>query len=139
MKPWDEQSFGVLAEPVFCESCKVDIDPRDKLNFCEKCSTCVDCRAKPGTVHYCGGAQRCAECSEIFKEKNRAERRLRENKVHLCECGESYMGEYGCPHCCEHEFDADEGYHCLNCGTDGSEEVMSNAYDQAKDRMKYGS
>lgn len=39
---------------------------------------------------------------------------------------------------CEHEFDPDEGYHCLNCGKDGMEEVLSSAYDRAKDLRKYG-
>lgn len=39
---------------------------------------------------------------------------------------------------CEHEFDPDEGYHCLNCGLDGSERVLSAAYDRAKDIRKYG-
>lgn len=38
---------------------------------------------------------------------------------------------------CEHDFDPDEGFHCLNCGKDGSEEVLSSAYDRAKDRRKY--
>lgn len=40
---------------------------------------------------------------------------------------------------CEHEFDPDEGFTCLNCGKDGAEEVFSRAYDRAKDRRKYGS
>lgn len=39
---------------------------------------------------------------------------------------------------CEHEFDPDEGWHCLNCGKDGTEEVKSRAYDYAKDVRKYG-
>lgn len=39
---------------------------------------------------------------------------------------------------CEHDFDPDEGFHCMNCGKDGTEEVMSRAYDRAKDFRKYG-
>lgn len=34
---------------------------------------------------------------------------------------------------CEHDFDPDEGFHCLNCGKDGTEEVMSAAIDRAQD------
>lgn len=43
-----------------------------------------------------------------------------------------------CQECCDHEFDPDEGYHCLNCGKDGAEDVLSAAYDRAKDIRKYG-
>lgn len=43
-----------------------------------------------------------------------------------------------CQACCDHEFDPGEGYHCLNCGKDGSEEVLSSAYDRAKNLRKYG-
>ena len=57
-------------------------------------------------------------------------------------CGEDFVSESNyaetCEECCDHEFDADEGYHCLNCGKDGSESVMSAAYDRAKDLAKYG-
>lgn len=53
------------------------------------------------------------------------------------ECGESYY-EHGCQECCDHEPDADEGFHCLLCGKDCSESVMSRAYDRAKDFRKYG-
>lgn len=56
----------------------------------------------------------------------------------FCEgCGEPYYG-YGCEDCCEHEPDADEGFHCLLCGKDCSEDVQSRAYDRAKDLRKYG-
>lgn len=55
------------------------------------------------------------------------------------ECGDPIaIDGYGCQECCDHEPDADEGYHCLNCGKDCSESVMSRAYDQAKDLRKYG-
>ena len=55
------------------------------------------------------------------------------------ECKENEV-VYGdiCQECCEHEFDADEGYTCLGCGLDGSEDVMAAAYDRAKDFRKYG-
>lgn len=39
---------------------------------------------------------------------------------------------------CEHEFDPDEGFHCLHCDKDGSEEVFAAAYDRLKDERKYG-
>ncbi len=39
---------------------------------------------------------------------------------------------------CEHDFDPDEGFHCLNCGKDGSEEVMSRAFDRAKSLRQDG-
>lgn len=100
---------------------------------------CQFCKINLGTVFYVLGAIRCKSCSDAFNLENRAARLKRETEIHQCECGESYAGIYGCPHCCIHDFDPGEGYHCLNCGTDGTEEVMSNAYDEAKDRMKYGS
>ena len=34
------------------------------------------------------------------------------------ECGSVFFG-YTCPKCCEHEFDWDEGYTCLDCGMQG--------------------
>lgn len=34
----------------------------------------------------------------------------------------------------ECDFDADEGYHCLNCGKDGSEEMMARAEAEADSR-----
>lgn len=37
---------------------------------------------------------------------------------------------------CQHEFDSSEGFHCLNCGKDGTEEVLSAAFDRAKDLRK---
>lgn len=41
---------------------------------------------------------------------------------------------------CEHSsgFDPDEGFMCLDCEYEGVEDVMCLAYDQAKDRRKYG-
>lgn len=47
-------------------------------------------------------------------------------------------GAYGCTECCDHEYDADEGFMCLGCGKDGTEHVMARAYDRAKDLRKYG-
>lgn len=39
---------------------------------------------------------------------------------------------------CEHsDLDTDE-FTCLECGKDLREDLMANALDQAKDRMKYG-
>lgn len=47
-------------------------------------------------------------------------------------------GPYGCTECCAHEPDPDEGYFCLQCGKDCFEDVMSSAFDRAKDLRKYG-
>ena len=61
---------------------------------------------------------------------------MKENKCDSC----GKIGVYLdiCESCCTHEFDPDEGYHCLACGKDGAEEVMSAAYDRYKDFKKYG-
>lgn len=100
---------------------------------------CVDCLVREGTVTFGLGDKRCQKCADIFHNMNYYNRVYKENKGHKCEdCGEVYCGPYACPHCCDHEPDADEGYHCLNCGTDCSEGVMSAAYDRAKDIRKYG-
>ena len=57
---------------------------------------------------------------------------------HVCDwCGEKFSGP-GCDKCCDHEFDPSEGFTCLNCGKDGAEEVLSAAYDRAKDLRRYG-
>lgn len=57
-------------------------------------------------------------------------------RIKCSECGE--VAEYGdiCQSCCEHG-DMDDG-HCLDCGKDRREDLMSDAYDYYKDRMKYG-
>ena len=36
------------------------------------------------------------------------------------------------PEDCDHDFDSEEGFHCLNCGEDGSEWVSMAAYDRYK-------
>ena len=53
-----------------------------------------------------------------------------------CEsCGEPCEYE-NCADCCDH---GDVEYPCcLICGKDVSEDIQAKAYDQAKDRMKYG-
>lgn len=43
-----------------------------------------------------------------------------------------------CEDCCDHEYDADEGFICLNCGREGAEDVMAQAYDAAKARRQDG-
>lgn len=101
---------------------------------------CLDCKESQGTVKYFGG-ERCAECAKTFDEFNRLSRRWFDSQPHRCEeCREVWTGSdhMGCPNCCAHDFDPDEGNICLNCGTDGSERVMSAAYDRAKDIRKYG-
>lgn len=43
-----------------------------------------------------------------------------------------YTGE--CEACCEHDFDVDEGYMCLNCGAQGDYgDLIDDAYDRWKD------
>lgn len=37
-----------------------------------------------------------------------------------------------CQECCEHEFDSEEGYMCLNCGKDGMESVMVAAHERCE-------
>lgn len=51
---------------------------------------------------------------------------------------EIVRGYDNCESCCDHYFDADEGFMCLECGKDGTEEIMSRAHDRAKDLRKYG-
>lgn len=48
------------------------------------------------------------------------------------------LGRPGCWDCCEHTFDPDEGYMCLDCGKSGAEEVLARMADRAKDLRKYG-
>lgn len=88
--------------------------------------------------HFGLGAIRCHACCEKFKEANRQEKMQKEAlrmKNHLESNHED--GEV-CEECCEHEFDPSEGFTCLNCGKDGAEDAMANAYDRAKDLSKYG-
>lgn len=64
-----------------------------------------------------------------------------DNHLKECpDCGELMKThwEYGCQACCDHEFDPDEGFMCLNCGKEGAETVMADAYDRAKNIRKYG-
>jgi len=37
-KPWDENSFGVLAEKVLCDGCGEEIDPRQTNDLCKSCT-----------------------------------------------------------------------------------------------------
>jgi hypothetical protein len=110
---------------------------------------CEDCNLLQATITYGLGAQRCTLCSETFNFKIRSERKVKqdlEDKRRLeyqptmdaaHEAGENCEAEW-CQECCDHEFDDGEGYHCLGCGLDGSEQVLSAAYDRAKDLRKYG-
>ncbi len=61
-------------------------------------------------------------------------------KANKCEeCGDEIHSDYdSCTQCCDHEPDSEEGFHCLICGKDCSEDVMARAYDRAKDFYKYG-
>ncbi len=62
--------------------------------------------------------------------------RLMTTSEKLAEC--NHADEDACQNCCDHDFDPDEGHTCLNCGKDGTEDVLSQAMDECKDRMKYG-
>lgn len=44
----------------------------------------------------------------------------------------------GCQDCCDHDYDPDEGYTCINCGAEGYEDMAGAAYDYYKDMFKYG-
>lgn len=48
----------------------------------------------------------------------------------------SLPGVYRCQECCEHEFDWDEGYTCLNCGLQGDigELIDALEYGYGEDR-----
>lgn len=60
-------------------------------------------------------------------------------QIKCSDCGKPIaVSGYECQGCCEHEPDADEGFMCLNCGKECAEDVMSAAYDRAKDIRKYG-
>jgi ribosomal protein L34E len=86
-----------------------DFDALLRKNICHDCGNTLH-----GISFDCGrGNRRCLPCTVAFDEAKKAEE-------------------------CEHDFDPYEGFHCLNCGKDGTEEVMSKAYDRAKDRRKYG-
>lgn len=84
---------------------------------------CDDCGDKPPTVTFGLGAVRCDECAEVCKKAWRAESAARDRaeaealKAHQdAGCPDDGIS---CPECCEHEFDWDEGYTCLNCGEQG--------------------
>lgn len=36
-KPWDANSFGIMAEKVLCDGCGLEIDPRNSEDLCKKC------------------------------------------------------------------------------------------------------
>ncbi len=36
-KPWETYNFGVKAEPVLCEHCNTEIDPRHNDEYCTDC------------------------------------------------------------------------------------------------------
>lgn len=100
---------------------------------------CDECKTKEATRHYVLGTKRCDPCSARFDFQNWKRRYLLKNAEHICEdCNNKWIGQYGCPVCCEHEPDPDEGYHCLSCGKDCSADVAAEAYDRWKDYRKYG-
>lgn len=51
-----------------------------------------------------------------------------EKKLETNECtNDQACVDSGCQECCEHEFDPDEGFTCINCGEQGE---MSDVYDE---------
>ncbi len=63
---------------------------------------------------------------------------IKRREMNKCEeCGDECAGVV-CETCCEHEYDADEGFMCVHCNKEGIEDVMCRAFDRAKDLMKYG-
>ena len=73
----------------------------------------------------------------IGMENEKLKRNL--GNMNKCDCGSLLQSPYEiCPECCIHSPDPDEGYMCLECGQDCAENVLSDAYDRAKDIRKYG-
>jgi len=98
------------------------------------CTICNNVSYNPS--YYVGGAIRCASCNAIFQaeiqEKRQLERRAEVDRMqaHICN-----VTEDSCTRCCEHEYDWDEGYTCLNCGNQG--DIGAYAYylkDTKEDR-----
>jgi len=54
------------------------------------------------------------------------------------ECGKEAEYYDICYDCCEHSDVCSDERGCLICGKDMTEEIMSAAYDRAKDIRKYG-
>ena len=54
----------------------------------------------------------------------------KEDRCMICEIV-IYNGDT-CNQCCEHEFDADEGYMCLNCGEQGEPDLWNEDGDQER-------
>jgi hypothetical protein len=51
------------------------------------------------------------------------------------DCGECDGLDEQCQACCEHEYDVDEGYMCLNCGKQGDiGRLIDRAMDYGEDR-----
>lgn len=114
-----------------------------RIYSCAGCQKSIPCRCEGS--HYemshahsgiHGDTIRCRPCWESFNRKNQEERD--KNKPKCLECGAPAYIDL-CEECCEHnDVDPDEGYHCLDCGKDCSEDVFADAYDRAKDIAKYG-
>lgn len=125
------------------------------LCFCDEDGACDPCKAKPNPTitqvldEYGPPPRRavarlrtlfdklpivkaCPDCKIVPNEKY--------NDVQICRGHRAlFDAEYVDPSLCDdHEPDSSKGYHCLHCGKDCSEDVMSAAYDRAKDIRKYG-
>ena len=46
--------------------------------------------------------------------------------------GVTRIGSEPCQECCDHDFDPDEGYMCLNCNAEGAADYFADAYDRWK-------
>jgi hypothetical protein len=123
---------------------------RPTLHGCNDCGKTIACRCgeqADGSYHYDmdhahsgvhGDCLRCRPCWKAFSIARSEESARKERERMASHLASNHDDGEACPECCEHEFDPGEGYHCLSCGLDGSEDVMADAYDRAKDRMKYG-
>lgn len=51
----------------------------------------------------------------------------------LCDVCNDIEKYPACPECCEHEFDWDEGYTCLNCGAQGDVGRLIDSWEYTTD------
>lgn len=110
-------------------------------------SRCYSCGSAEVTTHWVLPGSQCQPCADIKQAKINADRKAREEKEFAAYKAHAFRREEDgqcpddgevCNECCEHEYDASEGFMCLNCGNEGAEEMMSMAEDRAKDLRKYG-
>lgn len=115
-----------------------------RCDLCKKLTTSFDLIKWPGLNPAIQYQEVCLKCSKQFWAWKEGKAEMPKSAsledaidCSFCEDKQELNGE-PCEECCDHEFDPDEGFCCLNCGKDGTEDVMSAAYDRAKDFIKYG-